>query len=100
MQFRQGDICITRISKLPGKTRRLRRLVIQGETRNSHVFSDGGSAAVAYYESASEKDEGMWYVVVKRGEAQITHNEHKTIYLPKGIYRVTQARGIPIDDPD
>jgi len=78
--YQQGDVLLFKVEKLEGK--KLDHLVLaEGEvTGHCHKISKG---LAELFESGSTK-----YLEVKSDYAELTHEEHKTITIPKGIYKV------------
>ena len=84
--FRQGDVLI-RADKLPdGLSRRNGRCVLaDGEvTGHAHVAIGDG---VEMYEDG----DGVLWLSVPHG-SEVRHEEHATITLPQGTYRVVRQR--------
>jgi len=84
--YRQGDILIRRVTKIPDTAvphhdRVLRRGTATGHAHalrssdSSHVFRDGADVFIS-----------------AQADAYIDHPEHGTISLPPGDYAVTQQR--------
>ena len=88
-QYRQGDVFIERIAVMPQGTRRIapisgKLVLAEGEaTGHAHTIE-------ADYGTLVEKN-GVLYLQVKEA-APLTHQEHATVTLPKGKYRVTRQR--------
>jgi hypothetical protein len=80
MILQQGDVILTMVKNLEGK--KLCHLVLaEGEvTGHCHKISKG---LAELFENGSTK-----YLNVKSDTAELTHEEHKKIIIPKGIYRV------------
>jgi hypothetical protein len=93
-QYRQGDVLIERVDSVPTgaqKQVRSRRIVLaEGEaTGHSHTLEFG----------TIDDDPADWWKVgtdekiVRVGPgARVSHQEHATIPLPPGIYRVRRQR--------
>jgi hypothetical protein len=87
MLFRQGDIYVERISAVPVGAARLPHLVLaDGELTGHRHRIDGGTGAVLY----ELRDERFLEVVAE--EVKLIHDEHGTIPLERGIYRVWRQR--------
>jgi hypothetical protein len=99
LHYRQGDVLIERIDSLPSKlmpvARESGRVVLaHGEvTGHAHAIAN---KSVAHFTSPSEKVEpglvGVTYLEVRAAVAALKHEEHSTIELPAGSYRVTRQR--------
>jgi hypothetical protein len=81
--YRQGDVLILPINEIPNNLNRTKRVTLAlGEvTGHHHSISDG---AVGY---ADDSDALADYFEVNDESADLTHQEHDTITLPKGKYR-------------
>lgn len=81
--YRQGDLFIQEVSEIPtGVKKILSGIVLLGEsTGHSHRLVDG---------QVLTKGQAMFLQVNKK--AQLVHEEHKTIDLPKGMYVVIRQR--------
>lgn len=93
VQYRQGDVLLTRIDNLPPTARPLRpeqeRVVLAyGEvTGHAHAM---GAARVCYF-----RDDGgrrAFIQVSGDGPTALSHEEHRTIPVEPGLYEVTQQR--------
>lgn len=87
--YRQGDVLVQKIDKLPADARAVEcenRIVLQfGEvTGHCHAIS---TDTAAFYTARGER-----FVVTRPGGANLVHEEHGTIQLPEGVYRVVQQR--------
>ena len=89
-QFRQGDVFIERVKKLPSDlTQRARdkgRIVLAyGEvTGHAHALDE------TLAELFEDKDGALYLKLRETG--RLRHEEHATIVLEPGIYRVTHQR--------
>jgi hypothetical protein len=84
--YRQGDVLVRKAKKLPrGAKQQEDRVVAQGEaTGHAHrVVGDG----VVFRDPTSQQ----LYVRVM-SSATLTHEEHRPITLPRGIYEVIGQR--------
>jgi hypothetical protein len=90
-QYRQGDVLLERIPSLPKKLTKVARegarLIL------AHGSATGHSHAVAtprcdLYTSA--KEPGVMFLDVRAAKAQLMHDEHDSIVLSKGAYRVSR----------
>lgn len=87
---RQGDVIIERIDNLPSKLKPVKRdagrvVLAYGETTgHSHAIAD---EQVSLFESETES--GVTFLEVREAMAALAHDEHATINLPTGNYRVS-----------
>jgi len=93
MHYRQGDVLVERIASLPKKLKKIPResrkvVLAHGEvTFHAHAIAD---EHVDLFETADEA--GVTYLEVRGAVAALTHQEHGTIELPPGNFRVTRQR--------
>lgn len=86
--FRQGDVLILKIEDLPGdlidvKPDNKRNILAYGEvTGHSHALDVKES-------KLQETVKGERFLTVPK-QALLKHEEHDTIILPKGFYRIIQ----------
>lgn len=87
MQYRHGDVMVERVEALPRTAERQQHLTLaEGElTGHRHRIAEP-DAAVMY------RNHGRLYLEVIAEQASLVHDEHATILLPRGIYRVWQQR--------
>ncbi len=88
-QYRQGDVLLVPVSKLPPGERKLRKngVLAYGEvTGHSHAVADLKAAEVY------DIGDGAFLSVTDNGGVSIVHQEHGTVEIPKGDYRVTIQR--------
>ena len=85
--YRHGDVMISQIDSLPDNVKKRGNLILAyGEiTGHSHRVADPRTA------ETFELD-GQIYLKVTAPKALLVHEEHATIELPQGIYRVWQQR--------
>ena len=89
--YRQGDVLIQRVAKLPAKLTAIPRedgkvVLAHGEvTGHSHAIAEAGV-------KFGRDDSGATYLEIADALAMLTHQEHGTIELPQGAYRVTRQR--------
>lgn len=84
MNFRHGDVIIKKVSQVKGK--KLNHLTLaEGEvTGHAHKITEG--EAILY------EHKGTLFLRVDSDNALLTHEEHKTIELPKGDYEIQIQR--------
>ena len=86
MLYRHGDVLVERVETLPAALPRSGATLARGEvTGHSHRFQD--PAGVQLYQAGLET-----YVRVLAESADLIHEEHRTITLPRGDYRVWMQR--------
>ncbi|HKS27108.1 MAG TPA: hypothetical protein VJS44_04785 [Pyrinomonadaceae bacterium] len=91
-QFRQGDVLIERVrSNVRSKPHKVvprdngRVILAYGEvTGHAHAIADAGVEQF-------ELETGERFIVTERG-VSLSHEEHATIQIPGGTYRVTRQR--------
>lgn len=86
--YRQGDVLLQKVDSLPANSQPVefdeRIVLAYGEvTGHCHALSTASAAMFTY--------NGQRLVQVVEG-AQLRHEEHATIVLPKGVYKVIQQR--------
>jgi hypothetical protein len=94
-QYRQGDVFIERIEKLPAKIAPLAR--VGGRVVLAHGVVTGHDHAIAAknvkaYAPARAAKEGELFLEISGKSAALTHDEHSTITLPAGTYKVSRQR--------
>jgi hypothetical protein len=82
--FQQGDVVIVKVAEVKGK--KLNHLTLaKGEaTGHHHTITEGDAELYDH--------EGTLFLKVKSDEAILTHQEHNTITLPKGDYKIGIVR--------
>lgn len=91
IQFRQGDVLIERVDSLPINLKKVAResekiVLAHGEaTGHAHAIAD--KKAHLYVD-----DSGVTFLEIKQAMAMLIHEEHATIPLERGTYRVTRQR--------
>ena len=87
--YRQGDVLITRVAKIPARA-------IKRENRGAVVLAEGEVTGHAHRIEAPEiaelydSDRGV-YLTVERA-TRLVHEEHGAIVLEPGAYRVARQR--------
>jgi hypothetical protein len=88
--YRQGDVLIRRVDSLPENRKKLKRekglvILAHGEvTGHHHSLADEHVDLFS-----TEAESGVTYLEVRDAMAALTHQEHSTIELPPGKYRVS-----------
>ena len=87
MQYRHGDVMVEKVKSIPTNAKKLNHLTLaHGEvTGHSHQIKPRKNAEL--YNAPS----GL-FLKVTAESADLVHEEHATIALPKGIYRVWRQR--------
>lgn len=91
--YRQGDVLIERIGSLPKNRKPVARehgkvVLAHGEvTGHAHAIADKHVT-----QTASADHPGVTFLEVREAVAALKHEEHSTIELPPGEYRVTRQR--------
>lgn len=88
--YRQGDVLIERVDTLPSaaltaRPRQGGRLILAAGSVTGHHHAIA-SVEADLFEAAGEP--GVTYLVA-RGSVALSHEEHSTITLPTGVYRVS-----------
>lgn len=81
--YRQGDVLIVSVDQIPSGLKQTKRVTLAlGEvTGHHHTISHG---AVGF---ADDEDGLAEYFNVTDDSANLTHQEHDTITIPRGTYR-------------
>ena len=86
MLYRHGDVLVQSVPTMPEAHPRPGVTLARGEvTGHSHRFSD--TVAVQLYTAGPDT-----YVQVLAETADLIHEEHATITLPRGFYKVWMQR--------
>lgn len=88
--YRQGDVLIERVAKLPSGLKRQkaengRIILAHGEATGHHHSLDVDAADLW-------KTEGGEQFLTVKTETAVTHQEHAPVSLPPGDYRVRRQR--------
>lgn len=84
--FRQGDVLLVPVDSIPSGLHKTARCTLAlGEATGHHHTIDQG--AVGFSETDSNVAMAD-YIAVEAALAKLTHQEHDTIEIPKGNYRV------------
>lgn len=92
-QFRQGDVLVERILSVPSNLIPIARengrvILAHGEvTGHAHAISDSHAELFT-----SPTHQGVTFLQIPEIAAALAHDEHATITLPPGNYRVTRQR--------
>lgn len=94
IHYRQGDVLIERIEAMPAKRTAIPRengrvILAHGEvTGHAHAIVDEKCDLYA----SPEAPMGVTYLEIQQAVVALKHDEHSTIELPEGNYRVTRQR--------
>ena len=89
MQIQQGDVTLEKISKLPSGAK------FKDKTHRGYVLAEGEVTGHAHCIEDTEKAEfyevaGVLFVKANK-PVSLTHEEHNTITLPEGIWKIGQV---------
>jgi len=84
MYLQQGDVLIKKVAEIKGK--KLKHLTLaEGEfSGHSHTITEGDAELYEH--------EGTMFLKVTSEEATLTHQEHGTITIPRGDYKIDRVR--------
>jgi hypothetical protein len=91
MQYRQGDVLIELVQEIPRGLKAVARengkvVLAHGEaTGHAHAIADKGCKLL-------HDESGVTFLEVKQDMAMLRHEEHATVQLERGKYRVTRQR--------
>lgn len=84
MLYQQGDVLLEKVGEAKGE--KLNHLTLaEGEATGHHHTITKGKAELYNHE-------GTLFLKVNSEEAELTHQEHNTVTLPKGNYKVGIVR--------
>jgi hypothetical protein len=94
--YRQGDVLIERIASIPDdahpvKVKGARIILVHGESTGHHHSVPSRGVALLERATPVETDEKFLRIMETSGVG-LEHQEHATITLPPGDYRVTRQR--------
>lgn len=92
-QYRQGDILIVEVSTITRNHRILEtRVIVEGEL-TGHAHRLEGDAVLIEIERVFDNYGNPTMFIHARGDdVAVTHDEHDSINLPKGYYKVVRQR--------
>lgn len=90
--WRHGDLLIKTVSSIPaGAKQSASKTLAEGEvTGHHHTFTAG--QVVVFDAPAKNAENAVKYFEVKKGEASLTHQEHKELKFPVGTYSLAIER--------
>jgi len=84
MNYRQGDVLLIPINSIPeGKKKTKKCTLALGESTGHHHTIENGAIGYADDEISTAE-----YIAVEKALAKLEHQEHATIQLPRGNYKV------------
>ncbi len=88
--YRQGDVLLVRTDKLPASAEKM----TSDENRIVLAYGEvtGHAHAIALSQANLFIDGDTRYLKVTDSGADLVHEEHSTIHLEAGVYRVVQQR--------
>ena len=89
-QIQQGDVTLERVESIPSKAKP------KAATKRGYVLAEGEHTGHAHCIEKTSKAEfyevdGVLYVKAKE-PVELTHEEHKTITVPKGNWKIGIVR--------
>ena len=88
--YRQGDVLIERIKEIPKQAKVVPRE--NGRVILAHGEATGHAHAIEDEKVKLLEDSGATFLEVQEAIAMLKHEEHSTIEIPKGNYRVIRQR--------
>lgn len=82
--IQQGDVVIIKVKEIQGKKLNHLTLAVGEKTGHSHTITEGDAEL---YEQ-----EGTLFLKVNSDIATLTHQEHDTVTIPKGDYKINIVR--------
>ena len=94
VMYRHGDLLITRVNALPSGLVQINpKTIAEGEiSGHKHRLVGNANVCVNWEEkhrSINDYHE-VWFKAFNK--IKVIHEEHKTLELPKGVYKVTKER--------
>lgn len=91
--YRQGDVLIRQVAKLPAKAvvvKNTDRIVLAYGEVTGHAHAIALDEAVEF--SMADAAGAVRRFLTVAGNASVRHEEHATIPLPAGVYEIVQQR--------
>src|SRR5436853_260842 len=85
--WRHGDVLICKVEAIPAGARRLPHCVLAEGELTGHAHRVEGSGVAELFELGGDR-----FLRVLADEARVVHEEHRTITLLRGTYRVWGQR--------
>jgi len=90
--YRHGDLLLVEVETIPEKLKEKKDgVLLEGEATGHYHRISGAIVKPIPKEPTSENDYLLGYLKVDK-QAEITHEEHKTIVLPAGNYKYLAQR--------
>jgi len=96
--YRQEDILLERIYEIPKQIINHHHQQQQQQTQDNYIIAHGESGNqhrmskhVLIFEKPENKEEER-YVQVLSQDTYLVHQEHKSIHIPQGIYKIRRER--------
>ena len=89
MQYRQGDVFIERVKSIPNDAKAV--APISGRIVLAEGEATGHAHTVEQDYGTLHEVGGVLYLKIA-APAPLEHQEHATVTLPRGVYRVTRQR--------
>lgn len=86
--YRHGDVYLFEVTEIPNGAKRTK---VDGDVILAYGEVTGHAHRISQKTVSLWDDDGQRYLNVE-GPAYLTHEEHHTIPLSKGVYRVVQQR--------
>jgi hypothetical protein len=86
-QFRHGDVIIQQVEHLPANPQPLPHVILAHGELTGHSHAVAPAAGGKLFQSAH----GM-YLQISADGLKVVHEEHASIALPQGVYRVWRQR--------
>lgn len=87
--YRQGDVLLAGVATLP---ERAEDANVEGRIVLAYGEVTGHAHAIACHQARLFLDGDSRYLVVGEDGADLVHEEHSTIHLKHGVYRIVQQR--------
>jgi hypothetical protein len=87
--YRQGDVLVQKVDKMPENANPVKcegRVVLQHGEVTGHCHAISTDYAKMY------TAKGQRYLEIYKPGARLSHEEHGTVQLPEGFYRIVQQR--------
>ena len=92
-QYRQGDILIVEVSEITRKHKILEtRIIVEGELTGHAHRLDGDAVLIEIEGVFDHYDNPTMFIHARGDDVSVTHDEHGSIKLPKGYYKVVRQR--------
>lgn len=85
--YRHGDVLLMAIDQVPADARKVAGVILAHGEVTGHAHRIGTPDAAEMFEL-----DGVRYLRITAPSAPLVHEEHATIQLPEGVYRVWQQR--------